>query len=367
MKILKLLLLATLSLSNSCTSQTGDSVKILFKKSTQTLGDTRTFGVAIADIDLDGDNDIFIPNYIGQSILWLNNGNGTFVQSKQSFNLQEVHDVAITDFNGDKYPDIFLISHASPNRVFFNKGDGSFTESEQNLRIKDEHPQFINLGDVDMDGDTDIFIYNIDGPNRLWLNNGNGIFAMVDEDYGGDDAKGFELADFNGDSFPDLFVQMRQKPNRILMNDGSGKFKESGIDVGTGGDKTGCVDFDKDGDIDIVITDNTGVTIWQNQDNTGKFIPSKVIEEAVLKCKFLDADMDNDLDIITISRDNVNKLWINKGFGKFELRSQIFGNNRTLCIRCDDFDGDGDLDIVFGQKEGTGGNAIYLNESVSDN
>ena len=367
MKILKLFLLVTLSLSNSCTSQTGDSTKILFKKSTQTLGDTRTFGMAIADIDLDNDIDIFIPNYIGQSILWLNNGNGTFIQSKQSFNIQEGHDAAITDFNGDKYPDIFLISHASQNKVFFNNGDGSFTESEQKLRIKDEHPQFINLEDVDKDGDTDIFIYNIDAPNRLWLNNGAGIFTMVDEDYGGDDAKGFEFADFNGDSFPDLFVQMRQKPNRILMNDGSGKFKESGIEVGIGGDKAGCKDFDKDGDVDVIITEISGVTIWTNHNNTGKFFPNKIIDEAVLKCEFLDADMDDDLDIITRSRDNVNKLWINKGSGKFELNEQIFGNNRTLSLGCADFDGDGDIDIVFGQMEGTGGNAIYFNQSVSDN
>ena len=101
--------------------------------------------------------------------------------------------------------------------------------------------------------------------------------------------------------------------------------------------------------------------------NTGKFFPNKIINEAVLKCEFLDADMDDNLDIITISRDNVNKLWINKGSGKFELSEQIFGDNRTLSLGCADFDGDGDIDIVFGQMEGTGGNAIYFNQSVSDN
>lgn len=336
--------------------------KVEFIKSKQILGDTRTFGLATGDIDLDQDIDVFIPNYIGQSVLWLNNGNGTFTQSVQKFKLNEVHDAGIADFNGDQYPDICLISHASPNKVFFNKGDGSFRESEQNLRIQDEHPQFINLGDVDRDGDTDIFIYNIDAPNRLWLNNGNGIFTMDDEDYGGSDAKGFELADFNGDSFPDFFVQMRQKPNRILMNDGTGKFKESGINVGIGGDKAGYEDFDRDGDNDIIITDNTGVTIFQNQNNTGEFIPSKIIEESVLKCKFLDIDHDNDLDAITINRENVNKLWINTGAGKFELNDQFFGNSRIFSIGCDDFDGDGDIDIVFGQMEGTGGNAIYFNK-----
>ena len=77
--------------------------------------------------------------------------------------------------------------------------------------------------------------------------------------------------------------------------------------------------------------------------------------------------MDDDLDIITSSRDNVNKLWLNKGSEKFELSEQIFGNNRTFSLGCADFDGDGDIDIVFGQMEGTGGNAIYFNESVSDN
>ena len=69
-------------------------VNISYKKSTQNLGDTRSFGIAIGDVDLDNDMDILIANYIGPTKLWLNNGKGTFKQSNQIFNVQEVHDVA---------------------------------------------------------------------------------------------------------------------------------------------------------------------------------------------------------------------------------------------------------------------------------
>ncbi|MBN2399637.1 MAG: VCBS repeat-containing protein [Candidatus Aminicenantes bacterium] len=72
-----------------------------FTKSSQALGDTRTFGIAIGDVDMDGDNDVFMSNYIAPSRLWLNKGDGTFALSDQDFDIGEVHDAAMADLNGD--------------------------------------------------------------------------------------------------------------------------------------------------------------------------------------------------------------------------------------------------------------------------
>ena len=139
----------------------------VFSKSNQTLGNTRSFGLAIADVDLDNDEDILFANYIGSSRLWINDGNGTFTGSSQTFNVSECHDVAIADLTGDGYPDIFLLGHASPSKVYFNDGSGGFADSQQNIGIGTESPGMIVLGDVDDDGDIDALISHYEIPNRV--------------------------------------------------------------------------------------------------------------------------------------------------------------------------------------------------------
>lgn len=338
--------------------------KTYFSKSVQTLGNTRTFGLDIGDIDLDGDNDIVIANYAGQSVLWLNNGNGVFAQS-QTFNVSEVHDAKFADFNGDTYPDIILLGMASYSKIFFNNQDGSFNVSNQNIGSPNDNPNYVYTGDIDGDDDIDMLIYNYGEPNGLWLNNGSGEFTKTLADFGGDDAKGFEFTDFNGDSFLDLFVNIRANPNQIWLNDGTGNFINSNHSFGNGGDYTHCVDFDKDGDMDIAITNaGFGVTIWLNQNNTGTFVSGPSITEGANHCRLIDVDLDNDFDLITTDAVNGNKLWLNNGVGSFESLGQAFGDKQTLSIECDDIDGDGDIDVMLGQLEGTGGNSIYFNQAI---
>jgi len=345
---------------------TQDSTGVVFTKSPQTLGDTRTFGLAIEDVDLDNDQDVFIANLIGPSKLWLNDGHGNFTQSSQVFDVPAVHDVGMADFNGDTYPDIFLLSHDSPSKIYLNAGDGTFLLSNQNIGSIGDYPQYIDLGDIDNDGDIDALIYNWQSvPNILCINDGAGNFTIVNIDYWGSDAKGFELADFNGDSFLDVFVNIRDNPNQIWLNDETGNFINSNHSFGNGGEYTDCIDFDNDGDMDIAITNpGSGVTIWLNQNNTGTFIAGHSIAEGATHCKLIDVELDGDFDLITTDLSNGNKLWLNDGTGSFISLGQIFGNSHVLSVDCGDIDGDGDDDVIFGQLEGTGGNSVYFDESV---
>ena len=336
---------------------------IVFTKSSQTLGNTRSQGSSIADVDMDNDLDILFSNYIGACPLWLNNGDGTFTLSDQIFNTQEAHDVALADFNNDSFPDALFICHASPVKLYINNGSGNFTENEQNLGTASGFPQFIDVADVDNDGDNDFLIYYYSAPNRLWLNDGSANFSMVNADIGGDNAKGFEFADFNGDNIPDIFINMRELPNKVLMNDGSGNFIDNGCRLGSGGDATDCIDFDKDGNNDLIISNSGGTTVWLNQNNGESFVSGPTINESALRCGVFDADSDGDFDVVTTNYPNGNKFWLNNGSGSFTSLGQIFGNQQVLSLVCDDIDGDEDVDIVFGQLEGTGGNSIYFNES----
>ncbi len=68
-----------------------------FVDSGQTLGDHRTFGIAVGDIDGDGDIDAFVANYLGPSRVWTNDGHGLFTDSGQNVGHYEAHGVALGD------------------------------------------------------------------------------------------------------------------------------------------------------------------------------------------------------------------------------------------------------------------------------
>ena len=343
-----------------------DSASVAFTKSAQTLGDTRPFGLVIADIDLDNDNDIFFPNYIGPSKLWLNDGNGVFADSRQRFSTSETHDAAIQDLNGDTWPDIFLLAHATPSKVYFNDGSGGFTDSGQNIGSVGDDPGMIVLGDVDNDGDSDAFISHSRTPNRLWLNDGTGFFSITDTEYGGR-GKSYDMAlmDFNGDTFLDLFLTMNDQADQVWINDGSGNFINSGQALGSqaGDDHADSRDVDGDGDNDVVVANNVeGVKVWLNQDNSGVFVEAgPYFGDSAWHSRLFDADLDGDFDLIMTHLEGGNELWLNDGSESFTSIGPIFGSDRVLSVACGKLDADDDYDVVLGKIEGTGGNTIYFN------
>jgi len=349
-------------------SKPKESNKIVFTKSNQTLGNTRTFGLSIEDIDQDDDCDILICNYIGASKLWLNDGTGKFVMSRQIFSHGEAHDVGIADLNGDEYPDIFFVNHATPSKIYFNDGEGNFTDSGQNIGSTEEYPGMIVMGDIDNDGDVDAFISHYKIPNRLWLNDGKGNFTKSDTEFGvGEDPGHMELNDFNGDKYLDLFLCMTNAPDQVWLNDGKGNFVNTGQALGssTGNEGVTSQDIDGDGDNDVIVANNKeGLKIWLNQNHTGIFVESGDYfgENVSLTIKLFDADLDGYPDLITTHHSvNECQLWLNDGKGNFTFFEKPFGNLRAFAIGCRDIDGDKDLDVVFGQEEGSGGNPIFIN------
>lgn len=343
-----------------------DSTLVVFTKSEQTLGNTRTFGLVIADVDLDDDNDVFISNYLSPSRLWLNNGFGYFTLQSQDFGsgLSATHDADIADLNGDMYPDIFVVNHDEPSKMYFNNGNGNFNESSQTIGTVGEYPITIQLIDIDGDSDVDAYIYNISGPNRIWLNDGNGLFTMRNVDYGGPNSNRQVLADLNDDQFPDMYISYRTQNSQIWMNDGAGNFTNSGQSLGFDNDNIDFADVDDDEDIDILEANLENVTIWLNQNNTGTFTEGFTLNEGSVGCKLFDVDLDGDNDLLTTHFDNGNKLWLNDGLGGFTFSTAVFDNTRAFSIDCADIDSDLDIDIIIGQEEDTGGNSIYFNETI---
>ena len=183
---------------------------------------------AFADLDGDGDLDIFVATRQANKV-WINQDGaqngvpGTFLDSGQSLGNDLSLSLAVGDVDGDSDLDIF-VGNTLGNKVWLNQGGnqaGSFADSGQNLGFASTLD--VDLGDLDGDGDLDAFVANA-GENHVWINQGGiqggspGIFSdlgqPLDESY----TESAALGDVDGDSDLDVIMAGQDPSNRLLFN-----------------------------------------------------------------------------------------------------------------------------------------------------
>ncbi|WP_343909445.1 VCBS repeat-containing protein [Aquimarina litoralis] len=137
--------------------------------------------VITADIDKDGDKDVFIgsnsvPGYYGKTpknYLFLNDGKGNFVDntSKLSKDLEtigQVFDAKFVDINQDDYSDLVVLGHYMPITIFLNDKKGNLVKDENHsLQKTNGWWNCIAIEDMDNDGDMDIIAGNWGLNSRL--------------------------------------------------------------------------------------------------------------------------------------------------------------------------------------------------------
>ena len=244
--------------------------------------------VALGDLDGDGDLDAFTANAHGTQgagvpdSVWLNEGGGTFRDSGQRLGSFPSVGVALGDLDRDGDLDAFVAVDDEKGligaKVYFNDGRSGFTDSGQNLgnlRNMD-----VALADFDMDGDLDAVMANCcNQGNTLWLNDGKGRFTDSGRSVGtGDASGGLAVGDLDGNGTVDVFVgnfinydkaDQPGAPEEVWLNDGKANFKRT--DQNLGESKTGDValgDLDGDGDLDAFVANLAADEVWLNQWNT---------------------------------------------------------------------------------------------------
>jgi hypothetical protein len=154
-----------------------------------------SMGIASGDVDLDGDEDLFVTNIAGEtSVLYLNDGRGNFEDARARWGLA-LPTAAFTgfgtnffDYDNDGWPDLFIANgavnlveaqrgQASPyrmkNQLFRNTGARRFEETSAAggpAFSRAEIGRGAAFGDIDNDGDIDVVVTNNNGPVRLLLN-----------------------------------------------------------------------------------------------------------------------------------------------------------------------------------------------------
>jgi hypothetical protein len=242
---------------------------------------------------------------------------------------------AFWDVDGDGRMDLTIASDFSTSSIHRQTGvDGVFQKVAGSDVLTDQFGMGQAIGDIDNDGDFDWFVnsvFDITGlnvparsGNRLYRNDsvpGQVVVTDISEPAGVRDgawAWGACMADFNNDGWIDIFhengfghiPESLRTPQtgtyidiyatsfgpyhytrpRLFINEGhqpgdETRFLESGVSWGmnqqTNGRGITCVDFDRDGDIDIVSQDNSGPPrVWVNQIGHGpgrRYINVRVI------------------------------------------------------------------------------------------
>ena len=236
----------------------------------QSMFDGMGAGLAVGDLDHDGDDDLVLANLSGDSSLLWNRGGLEF--EREPLIEGRFRHVMIVDGTGDGLNDIVLTTGVGRPLAMVNTGRGPvaadrFDRAE--LEGLDAYTYSMAWGDLGGDGDLDVVTgaYNAEltAARRLSLGDKGGV-GLFEREGGAlthtqlaaeSQALAVRIGDINGDGVPDIFVgNDLATPDHIWFADEDGwvpvvPFSETaystmGVDSG---------DIDNDGDIDLFATD----------------------------------------------------------------------------------------------------------------
>ena len=256
-------------------------------------------------------------SYKGTSLrLWHNLGGGKFEDATQKAGLGDPTSkslgIAVLDVNLDGWPDILIANDTQPNKLYVNKKNGTFEERgvAAGIGFSEDGVARAGMGadaaDYDRSGNPSLIISNFANQMvSLYHNEGNGLF--VDEapqsEIGRDTLVtlgfGCFFFDYDNDGWPDIFVadghieneiervQKRvsyAEPPHLFRNLGGGKFTEVTAQMGKTfaapkvARATAYADIDNDGFLDVLLTTNAGPAyLFHNEGGTNHSLRIKLV------------------------------------------------------------------------------------------
>ncbi len=192
-----------------------------------------TFDLELADIDNDGDRDLLTANK-RFSRLYLNAGQGFYVNRTEDYlpifsGKIETRDIELADINGDGDLDIYFANALpfqnganAPDRLLVNSGNGAFINAtDSQLPFVGTNTLDAEFLDIDLDGDADILAGVLSGGLHVLINDGTGNFSNAAVKYFPPNIAprviDFEIADFNGDDLLDVYIATFSGPNMLLL------------------------------------------------------------------------------------------------------------------------------------------------------
>lgn len=301
--------------------------------SSGTGDDLWSTSAAFADLTGDGLLDIYVCNYLAYNPrsplncrnskgeyrichprelppvpdhFYVNLGDGTFREESVPRELvgegNKALGVAVADFNVDGSPDVYVANDTTANFLFLNRGDGTFQERAQLLGCAANYEGLFQasmglaIGDYDRNGLLDIYSTHFyEESNTLYRNLGAVGFQDVTGSMGLHTPTlqslgfGTAMADFDQDGWLDIFVtngHVENYPNnpihkmrpQLFQFDGT-RWYDRSLEAGPFfhekfvGRGVASVDFDNDGDLDLVVVhQNQRTALLRNDSRRGNWI-----------------------------------------------------------------------------------------------
>ena len=339
-------------------------------------------GVAVADYDNDGYEDIFVTGY-GGNRLYHNNGNCTFTDVTEKAGVSGSGwstSAAWVDLDNDGLLDLVVLRYVTwdwedlwcgppenrgychpdsfqpiPMLVYHNDGHGHFTEVAHKLGLdKPAKALGIAVADYDNDGRMDIFVANDSMPEFLFHQKQDGTFEEVGLESGvavdGDGrtyaGMGVDFTDYDNDGYPDLVVtNLANQKYALYHNAHDGTFDYASYTSGVGamtllhsGWSLHFVDYDNAGRKDLLIAQG------HDLDTVEKSYPHLRYREPMMLLRNVGGRF---VDVSSMSGNVFHEAWVGRG------------------MAIGDIDNDGRIDAVVS----TNGGPVHVlhNETPTSN
>ncbi len=289
------------------------------------------------------------------------------------------------DVNNDGLLDLMItngLNTGENNFLYLNKGNDVFESiNSTDPIVNDMSPSDgATWADIDNDGDVDCYVatwYN--KRNLLYMNNGNGSFTQVKT---GTIATEFTYsetaswADYDKDGYLDLYITNSEGTRKNILYKGNGDstftkiLNISPVNDAFKSRTVNWIDYDNDKDLDLFVTNEGGqkVNLYRN-DSAGVF--TKItngtlanIAGETMSSSWADVDNDGDFDVFLSNYNAANRILKNQGDGTFLIDTLIsYSTPYTFGSSFGDVDNDGDLDLYISNAFSTGKlrNFFYLN------
>ena len=341
-------------------------------------------GVAVADYDNDGYEDVFVTGY-GGNRLYHNNGDCTFTDVTEKAGVggsgwsssaawvdldnDGLLDLVVARYVTWDWEDVWCGEHREGYRgichpdvflpitmlVYHNDGNGHFTEVSHKLGLdKPAKALGVAMADYDRDGRIDLFIANDSMPEFLFHQKPDGTFEEVGlesavavnsegQTYAG---MGVDFADYDNDGWPDIVVTDLAKQRYALYeNNRDGTFNYTSLLTGLSSESElhsgwslRFMDYDNDGWKDLLIAQG------HDMDNIERVSPMLRYREPMMLLRNTGGKF---VDVSSISGDIFQDAWVGRG------------------MAIGDIDNDGRIDAVVSTNGGLA--HILLNKTVTSN